>query len=130
MQYFLPKKEKTEYRSGIVNNQGLYKSKFDNCPLTFALNFIGGKWRLPIIWVLSKNGTMRYNELKRSIDGITNMMLTQSLKELELNGIINRKQFMEVPPRVKYSLTDNGEELIPALKALANWGKNMKSIAE
>jgi len=113
-----------------MNDQGLYGSNFDNCPLTFALNFIGGKWRLPIIWALSKNGTMRYNELKRSIYGITNMMLTQSLKELELNGIINRKQFMEVPPRVEYSLTDNGEELIPALKALANWGKKMKSIDE
>jgi len=57
-----------------MNDQALYKSNYDNCPLTFALNFIGGKWRLPIIWALSKNGTMRYNELKRSIDGITNMM--------------------------------------------------------
>ena len=113
-----------------MNDQSLYKSNFDNCPLTFALNYIGGKWRLPIIWALSKNGTMRYNELKRSIDGITNMMLTQSLKELELNGIINRKQYIEIPPRVEYSLTENGEELIPALKALASWGKKMKSIAE
>ena len=113
-----------------MNDQSLYKSNFDNCPLTFALNYIGGKWRLPIIWALSKNGTMRYNELKRSIDGITNMMLTQSLKELELNGIINRQQYMEIPPRVEYSLTDNGKELIPALKELASWGKKMKSIAE
>jgi DNA-binding HxlR family transcriptional regulator len=126
MQYFLFKKVKTEYWSDFMNDQGLYKSSFDNCPLTFALNLIGGKWRLPIIWALSKNGTMRYNELKRIIDGVTNMMLTQSLKELELNGIINWKQFMEVPPRVEYSLTDNGENLIPALKALANWGNNVK----
>ena len=88
---------------------------FNNCPLTFALNLIGGKWRLPIIWALSKK-TMRYNELKRSIYGITNMMLTQSLKELELNDIINRKQFMEIPPRVEYSLTYNGENLIQLLK--------------
>lgn len=110
-----------------MNNQALYKNNFDNCPLTFALNLIGGKWRLPIIWALSKNGTMRYNELKRNIHGITNMMLTQSLKELESDGIINRKQFMEVPPRVEYSLTDNGENLIPALKALADWGNKMKN---
>ena len=110
-----------------MNDQALYKSSFDNCPLTFALNLIGGKWRLPIIWALNKNGTMRYNELKRSIDGITNMVLTQSLKELELNGIINREQFMEVPPRVEYSLTDNGKNLIPALKTLASWGNKMKS---
>lgn len=110
-----------------MNDKTLYKSSFDSCPLTFALNLIGGKWRLPIIWALSKNGTMRYNELKRSIGGITNMMLTQSLKELESNGIIKRKQFMEVPPRVEYSLTDNGEDLIPALKSLANWGNKMRS---
>ncbi|MBY0122881.1 helix-turn-helix domain-containing protein [Bacillus sp. S/N-304-OC-R1] len=110
-----------------MNEQKWYKNRYDDCPLTYALNMIGGKWRLPIIWALSKNGTMRYNELKRSIDGITNMMLTQSLKELELDGIINREQFMEIPPRVEYSLTDHGEDLIPSLKTLANWGKNMKN---
>jgi DNA-binding HxlR family transcriptional regulator len=109
-----------------VNNQELYKSNFDNCPLTHALNLIGGKWRLPIIWALSRNGTLRYNELKRSINGITNMMLTQSLKELEADGIINRRQFNEIPPRVEYSLTECGTELIPALKALASWGSRMR----
>lgn len=111
-----------------MSDNALYKSKLDNCPLTYALNLIGGKWRLPIIWALSKNGTMRYNELKNRIDGITNMMLTQSLKELEQYGIISRKQFMEVPPRVEYSLTAYGENLIPALKALANWGKKMQAV--
>lgn len=111
-----------------MSEQALYKSKFDNCPLTFALNLIGGKWRLPIIWALSKNGTMRYNELKRNIEGITNMMLTQTLKELEMHDIVERKQFMEVPPRVEYSLTENGESLIPALKALASWGKDMRNV--
>ena len=126
MQYFMSKEEKTEYRGDPVNNQALYKSNFDNCPLTQALNLIGGKWRLPIIWALSKNGTLRYNELKKNIDGITNMMLTQSLKELEADGIINRKQFMEIPPRVEYSLTESGVELIPALQALARWGSKMR----
>lgn len=111
-----------------MSGQAFYKSKLDSCPLTFALNLIGGKWRLPIIWALHKNGTMRYNELKRSIEGITNMMLTQILKDLEIDGIINRQQFMEVPPRVEYSLTENGENLIPALKALADWGNKMKKL--
>jgi DNA-binding HxlR family transcriptional regulator len=104
----------------------LYKNNYDNCPLTFALNLIGGKWKLPIIWALNKNEILRYNELKRKINGITNMVLTQSLKELESDGIVNRKQYMEIPPRVEYSLTDSGKELIPALKALANWGEKMK----
>lgn len=71
---------------------------------------------------------MRYNELKRRIDDITNMMLTQSLKELESRRIVERRQFMEIPPRVEYSLTENGKKLIPALKALAEWGKVMKEI--
>lgn len=109
-----------------MNNQPLYKSNFDDCPLTHALNLIGGKWRLPIIWALSKNGIMRYNELKKNINGITNMMLTQSLKELEADGIINRQQFMEIPPLVEYSLTESGVELIPALQALARWGSKMR----
>lgn len=128
MQYYLSKEEKTEYWSDRMSDQALYKGRLDNCPLTFALNLIGGKWRLPIIWALSKNGTMRYNELKRSIEGITNMMLTQTLKELELHDIISRTQYMEVPPRVEYALTEKGESLIPALKALASWGKQMKNL--
>lgn len=109
-----------------MKEQSLYKSGLDNCPLTFALNIIGGKWRLPIIWVLSQQGTIRYNELKRSIDGITSMMLTQSLKEMEQHGIVARKQYDEVPPRVEYALTNEGEALIPVLKTLAGWGKQMQ----
>ncbi len=108
-----------------MSDQPLYKGPLDNCPLTYALNLIGGKWRLPVIWAINKNGIIRYNELKRSIEGITNMMLTQALKELELHGIIKREQFLEVPPRVEYSLTEYGTSLIPALKALASWGKEM-----
>lgn len=127
MQIFLPKEAKAEYRSDMMNEPTIYKSRLDSCPLTFALNLIGGKWRLPIIWALSKNGRMRYNELKRSIDGITNMMLTQTLKELESYGMVLREQFMEVPPRVEYTLTEHGEDLIPALKALAGWGSKMKN---
>lgn len=113
-----------------MNNHRLYKNRLDNCPLTFALSLMGGKWRLPIIWALSKTGTMRYNELKRNIEGITNMMLTQNLKDMEVYGIISRKQFLEVPPRVEYSLTENGKELIPALKALAAWGSRLREAVD
>ena len=109
-----------------MSEKAPYKNNYDRCPLTYALNLIGGKWRLPIIWAIHKNKTIRYNELKRDIQGITNMMLTQSLKELEAYGLVKREQFLEIPPRVEYSLTDNGEELISALKGLAHWGKKMK----
>lgn len=108
-----------------MENKEKCESKYDNCPLTYALSIIGGKWRLPIIWALNQNGILRYNALKRNVEGITNMMLTQSLKGLESNGIIKRIQYNEIPPRVEYSLTENGENLIPTLKYLAEWGKEI-----
>lgn len=100
-----------------------YMSKYDTCPLSAAIDVIGGKWRLPVIWAIHKNGVVRYNELKRQVEGITNMMLTQSLKELEGHGVVKRTQYAEIPPRVEYTLSDKGEALIPTLKALADWGK-------
>jgi len=106
-----------------MNNKN---NNIKNCPLTYALELIGGKWRLPIIWALSQNETLRYNELKRQVDGITNMMLSQCLKEMEGYGLVIRKQYMEIPPRVEYSLSQHGKDLIPALQSLARWGKVMK----
>ncbi|RNB87720.1 transcriptional regulator [Brevibacillus fluminis] len=104
------------------------ESKVKNdCPLTYAFNIIGGKWRLPIIWALWQNKTLRYNELKRRIHGITNMMLSQALKEMEDYGLVVRKQYMEIPPRVEYSLTEAGMELVPSLHSLAKWGKQMQN---
>ncbi|ANX12600.1 transcriptional regulator [Fictibacillus arsenicus] len=99
----------------------------EDCPLTFALTLIGSKWRLPIIWALYQGKTLRYNELKRRVDGITNMVLSQSLKEMENQGLVVRKQYMEIPPRVEYSLTKAGEDLIPSLESLAKWGKAMQN---
>lgn len=98
--------------------------RVDQCPMTYTMNIIGGKWRLQIIWALYKQGTLRYNALFREVEGITNMMLTQSLRDLEARGIIVRTQYMEIPPRVEYALSGDGEALIPALKTLAAWGKN------
>jgi len=115
-QYFVSKGEQA------VNGKKKFSEEINFCPVTYALKLIGGKWRIPILWTLSQNGTMRYNELKRNIAGITNMMLTQSLKDLEANGLINRVQHMEIPPRVEYSLTDTGMSLLPALAELARWG--------
>ncbi|MEL7657779.1 MAG: helix-turn-helix domain-containing protein [Bacillota bacterium] len=97
----------------------------DVCPVATALKAIEGKWKLPILWVLSKNGTLRYNELKRGIAGITNMMLSSSLKELEQNGIVNRVQYNEIPPHVDYSLTEAGIKLLPVLDELAKWGQDL-----
>ena len=101
-----------------------YMSKYDTCPLSAAIDVIGGKWRLPVIWAIHKNGVVRYNELKRQVEGITNMMLTQSLKELEGHGVVKRTQYAEIPPRVEYTLSEKGEALIPTLKALADLGRH------
>lgn len=94
----------------------------ENCPLGSALKLIGGKWKIPILCALHMDGTTRYNELKRKIKGITNTMLASSLRELEEDGLISRKQYMEMPVKVEYELTDMCTELMPILNQLAQWG--------
>jgi DNA-binding HxlR family transcriptional regulator len=94
-----------------------------NCVMIYTMEIIGGKWRIPIVWKLYQNKTMRYNELKRNLVGITNIMLTRSLQSLEKDGLVNRVEFDQIPPRVEYSLTDDGLQLVPALEVIFNWGK-------
>ncbi|MGD9475205.1 MAG: winged helix-turn-helix transcriptional regulator [Eubacteriaceae bacterium] len=96
-----------------------------DCTIIDALKLINGKWKLPIICTLTDK-TMRYNELKREIVGITGMMLSSSLKELEESGIIHREAYEEVPPRVEYSLTGIGQELAPILFDLGSWSIKLK----
>lgn len=92
------------------------------CPLRFLMDMIGGKWKLNLICVLKEGKPMRYNQLKRAIPGITNVMLAQSLKSLEEYGILFRTQYNEVPVRVEYQLTENGFHLIRLLEMLSDWG--------
>ena len=87
-----------------------------------TLKLIGGKWKIRILCALNKDGTTRYNELKRKIQGITNTMLASSLKELEVDGLITRQQYMEVPVRVEYTVTGHCKNLMPILGQLAGWG--------
>jgi len=110
--------------------RGKNKTYATDCPVTYALNIIGGKWHIPIIWALSQTPVLRYNELKRQIKGITNMMLTQSLKEMEGYGLIRRIQYPEIPPRVEYSLTQVGLELLPAIDELAKWGVRQMTVSK
>lgn len=93
------------------------------CPIGKGLAAVGGRWKMRIICALFVDGTQRYNDLVRKTTGITNAMLSSSLKELEADGIVTRKQFEEIPPRVEYSLTEHGRELWPILHRLAHWAK-------
>jgi len=95
----------------------------DRCPILYALDVVGQKWKLPILWYLHEAEATRYNELKRRIPGITNMMLTKSLRELEEAGLVSRYSYDTVPPRVEYSLTQSGRDLLPTLNELYKWGK-------
>lgn len=97
-----------------------------NCPVELAIRIIGGKWKPVIIWHLRDN-KKRFGELKREIKGITVKMLAQQLRELESDGLIARKMYYEVPPRVEYSLTDLGRSLDPAMKELSTWGKEFRA---
>ena len=91
------------------------------CPIGEALKVIGGKWKMRIVCTLYADGTQRYNDLVRKTAGVTNAMLSSSLKELEADGIVTRRQYEEIPPRVEYSLTGRGRELWPILHRLAHW---------
>ena len=92
------------------------------CPVTTTLNVIGGKWKPVILWILH-DGKRRFSEIRRMIPGITQKMLTQQLRELEADGILNRRVFPVVPPKVEYSLTQYGQTLAPVLQAMATWGE-------
>jgi DNA-binding HxlR family transcriptional regulator len=92
------------------------------CAVDYAFQRIGGKYKGRILWVL-RDGLMRYGELNRAIVGITPKMLTQTLKELEADELITRKVYSEVPPKVEYSLTETGKELIPFISQMRSWGE-------
>ena len=98
------------------------------CGLGAALDVVGGKWKVLVLWHLAPN-PRRFGELRRLVGGISEKMLIQSLRQMEGDGIVRRKDFQEVPPRVEYALTPFGVSLTEALRPLCDWGsKHMKRI--
>jgi len=91
-------------------------------PAEMTLNIISGRWKFLILYYLYR-GTRRFSELRRSIPGVTQKMLTQQLREMERDGLIRRKVYAQIPPRVEYSLTTLGRSLHPILNAMCDWGK-------
>jgi DNA-binding HxlR family transcriptional regulator len=95
-----------------------------HCAMDITMSFIGGKWKTVVLWYLRKD-KKRFGELKKLIPNITEKMLSLQLKDLENDGIVGRKMYAEIPPRVEYFLTDFGKSLIPMLEEIARWGRNL-----
>lgn len=96
------------------------------CPVETTLMLIGDKWKVLILRDLL-SGTKRFGELKKSIGGVSQKVLTAQLRDMEESGLVNRKVYAEVPPRVEYSLTKLGQSLKPILDAMQNWGEGYKT---
>src|SRR5450755_1356103 len=94
-----------------------------HCPVEATLDVIGGKWKVVILFHLTHEGTHRFAELRRRIPGVSERMLTQQLRELEEDGIVHRKVYPEVPPKVEYSLTEYGKTLRPITEVMCEWGQ-------
>ena len=102
-------------KKGIVTKDG-------NCPVTPLLVMLQGRWKSQLMYEMCIYDTVRFGQLKKDLPGITNTMLTKSLRELEEDGLIHREQFNEIPPHVEYSLTEMGRDLLPVFYAIMNWG--------
>ncbi len=101
------------------------------CPLQNVMDALGGKWKISILCSLSQDGPIRYNDIKRRMRGISNTMLSKSLKELEEDGLVKRTEYMEIPVRVEYETTEKARSLLPILEELARWGqKNLSPVMD
>jgi DNA-binding HxlR family transcriptional regulator len=105
----------------------LLNGKEFHCAMDITMNYIGGKWKTVVLWYLRKD-KKRFGELKKLIPNITEKMLSLQLKDLESDGIVRRKIYPEVPPKVEYYLTDFGKTLIPMLEEIAKWGRGLAEL--
>ena len=115
---------------GVVAYQCDVKKAGDvefRCYFQLAMMVIGGKWKPKVLFYLGQNDTVRFGALRRAVFGISEKMLIQSLKELERDGLVNRKVYRQVPPKVEYSLTEIGQSFVPVLNAMFNWGQSYAS---
>ncbi|MBN8290612.1 helix-turn-helix transcriptional regulator [Rhodobacter sp. NTK016B] len=94
-----------------------------HCPFHLAMNLLEGRWKFGILYVLRREGTMRFKELERAVPGISTRMLTKELKHLESHGIVRRVAYATVPPKVEYSLTEIGESTAPVIDEISRWGE-------
>ncbi|MEG6569269.1 helix-turn-helix domain-containing protein [Thermoanaerobacterium thermosaccharolyticum] len=108
-----------------MRRENFMKKELPSCPVETTLSLIGNKWKILILRELLK-GTKRFNELKKAIDSISQKVLTQQLRSMEEDGLVKRKVYAEVPPKVEYSLTELGISLKPILDSMYLWGEQYK----
>ncbi|MEQ8524717.1 helix-turn-helix domain-containing protein [Gracilimonas sp.] len=104
---------------------GKYKEASE-CPITKSVDIIGGKWKPIILWVL-RNGALRYNEINKEIEGVSEKVLSQQLTQLEKSGFVLRQVEYEKPPKVTYKLSDLGSSFVPVLETMADWSREKLS---
>ena len=111
-------------------SQAMPQSHYDcpcmeKCPLHHAMQLIGGKWKVQILCAVANAGTIRYNALRSKLDGISNTVLASALRELEHDGLVTRREYLEVPVRVEYEITAPGRALVPILDRLGDWSMGL-----
>ena len=116
----------TNVENQEVKDKKIFVFDENSCPVTATMKVLGGKWKPILINAIYHTAPARFGELKRSVIGITQSMLTQQLRELEDDGIISRKIYAEIPPKVEYTLTEFGLTLSPVIQTMANWGLEYK----
>lgn len=101
----------------------------ETCGMTVAIDVVGGKWKMHLMWVLAE-GPQRFGQIRRKLDGVSEKVLAENLRQLEASGVVHRELYAEVPPRVEYSLTPMGVELNDALAPLEVWGEKHRDAVE
>ena len=99
---------------------------YNDCPINTTIRIIGGKWKIPVLYVLREK-TLRFSEIQKSLPQVTQKMLTQQLRELEKDGLVSRKVYAQVPPKVEYTITPMAKKLEPIIDALCQWGTDYQN---
>ncbi|EGK8034972.1 helix-turn-helix transcriptional regulator [Campylobacter upsaliensis] len=108
------------------NTESIHNCLLCDSPFAYTLSLISGKYKMTILYALFRFEVVRYNELKRYINGVSFKSLTNALRELESDGLIIRKEYPQIPPKVEYSLSSRGKSLIPILDSMCAWGRENK----
>lgn len=107
----------------MKNKIDVIPEEIQNCPIYKTMELFQGKWSIWVLFELNKKDTLRFGEIKKAIPGISNTMLTSTLKDLEERGLVDRIQYNEIPPRVEYTATERAKTLRTVFEAMATWGE-------